>query len=343
MGLIEFLDVFPESDDEPLGYAALSELSGISEAEADELALTWEEWTLGRRLELIERLAGLQEDHAGLEFEVVFKKGLRLADPRVRAASLRGLCDSQDRSMAARFASSMSVDAASDVRAAAAQASSGLAFLASTGRLHKRDGERLCAALCGALERCDENIAVKRRALETLGYFGVGRAGRYIEAMSGESDPATIRSVLIAMGRTSDPCWLPRVTRFLDHFDVEVRREAVRALGEVGGEEHAPRLAASLDDQDLAVQAAAVASLAMLGGVEAMGLLSGARESPEPVVASAAREALSALASEEGLLEDALPDAGSYAGLSGVGVSTDDEYEAAEREGWSHLLENGRS
>ena len=82
MGLIEFLDNFPESEDQPLSYAALSQLSGISRPEATELSLTWEEWTEARRLELIERLTGLQEDHNDLEFEVVFKEGLRLDEPR---------------------------------------------------------------------------------------------------------------------------------------------------------------------------------------------------------------------------------------------------------------------
>ena len=90
MGLIEFLDNFPESEDQPLSYAALSQLSGISRPEATELALTWEEWTEARRLELIERLTGLQEDHNDLEFEVVFKEGLRLDDPPRPCALLAG-------------------------------------------------------------------------------------------------------------------------------------------------------------------------------------------------------------------------------------------------------------
>ena len=90
MGLIEFLDNFPEAEDQPLSYAALSQLSGISRPEATELSLTWEEWTEARRLELIERLTGLQEDHNDLEFEVVFKEGLRLDDPPRPRALLAG-------------------------------------------------------------------------------------------------------------------------------------------------------------------------------------------------------------------------------------------------------------
>ena len=105
MGLIEFLDNFPESEDQPLSYAALSQLSGISRPEATELALTWEEWTEARRLELIERLTGLQEDHNDLEFEVVFKEGLRLDDPRGRVLSLLGLSESHDRTLIAMFVS----------------------------------------------------------------------------------------------------------------------------------------------------------------------------------------------------------------------------------------------
>ncbi len=339
MGLIEFLDAFPESEDRPLRYSAMSELSGISQPEADELALTWDEWTPARRLELLSRLASLQEEHADLEFEVVFKKGLALGDPRCRRESLLGLTDSQDRTVAQALASLIASDSDASVRSAAAQAASGMVSLAIEGRLHERDGERLFSALKGALHREDETTEVRLRALESIAYFGRRRAGRYIEAACADTEPAATRSVLIAMGRTSDPHWLPSVVSCLDHFNPGVRYEAARALGEIGGEEHAHSLAQLLDDQDLDVQSAAVASLAMLGGSEAMRLLAGARNSPEPEIAGAAREALSMLATEENLVEDRLQDIHASGMIPGITTGTDDGYDAAEREGWAHLLE----
>ncbi len=346
MGLIEFLDNFPEAEDQPLSYSALAQLSGMSRPEATELALTWEEWTDSRRLELIERLAGLQEDHNDLEFEVVFKEGLRLDDSRCRVLSLSGLAESHDRTLVAVFASILREDPDPLVRESAARASAGLAGLAAQGRLPERDADRLCAALRETLDDKDESSSVKRGALETIGLFGRAHAERHIMRFGSDVDPSTIRSVLIAAGRTSDPHWLPLAIRHLDHIDAGVRYEAVAALGEIGGEEHAHRLAAALDDQDLLVQEAAVTALGLLGGPDAVDLLNQAKDGPEPSIAAAANDTLNTLAVEDGGLDITPPDFDLAGGVFGPvarpsGDSPDEEYAPADREGWAHLLENG--
>ena len=346
MGLIEFLDNFPETEDQPLSYSALAQLSGISRPEATELSLTWEEWTGSRRLELIERLAGLQEDHNDLEFEVVFKEGLKLDDPHCRVLSLSGLAESHDRTLVATFASILREDPVPRVREAAARASLGLAGLAAQGRLPERDGNRLCATLHEALDDQDETNGVKLSALETIGLFGRAHVERHMDHLGADVDPATLRSVLIAAARTSDPHWLSLATRHIDHFDAGVRYEAIAALGEIGGEEHAHRLAPALDDQDLAVQEAAVSALGLLGGPDAVGLLNQAKSSPEPSIAAAAGETLNMLAAEDGVLDITPPDFDPAGGVFGPVVrsasdASDDEYSPAQREGWAHLLENG--
>ena len=346
MGLIEFLDNFPESEDQPLSYSALAQLSGMSRPEATELSLTWEEWTGSRRLELIERLAGLQEDHNDLEFEVVFKEGLRLDDHRCRVLSLSGLAESHDRTLVAIFASTLRDDPEPRVRAAAARASAGLAGLAAQGRLPERDGNQLCATLHDALDDENETNGVKLSALETIGLFGRGQLERHMDHLGADPDPPTLRSALIAAARTSDPHWLPLATRHIDHFDAGVRYEAVAALGEIGGEEHAHRLAPALDDQDLAVQEAAVTALGLLGGPDAVNLLNQARSSPEPSIAAAASETLNMLAAEDGAMDITPPEMGLAGGVFGpvvrpAGDSSDDDYSPADREGWAHLLENG--
>ena len=346
MGLIEFLDNFPETEDQPLSYSALAQLSGMSRPEATELSLTWEEWTGSRRLELIERLAGLQEDHNDLEFEVVFKEGLKLDDPHCRALSLAGLAESHDRTLVATFSSVLREDPVPRVREEAARASVGLAGLAAQGRLPERDGNQLCATLHEVLDDENETNGVKLGALETIGLFGRGHVERHITRLGADVDPATLRSVLIAAARTSDPHWLPLTTRHIDHFDAGVRYEAIAALGEIGGEEHAHRLAPALDDQDLAVQEAAVSALGLLGGPDAVGLLNQAKGSPEPSIAAAAGETLIMLAAEDGVLDITPPDFDLAGGVFGPvvrpgGDSPDDEYSPADREGWAHLLENG--
>jgi hypothetical protein len=153
-------------------------------------------------------------------------------------------------------------------------------------------------------------------------------------------------SVLIAMARTSDPRWLDFVTEELESKDATVRFEAVSALGEIGEESDAFYLEEPLDDQDLLVQLGAVAAAEKIGGPAAKRLLQIAAQSQEPSVATAATEALSAIDNEDNLVHTVTPDMASTGMFgAGVGAGSDDTvpYDAGEREGWSHVGEDGEA
>ncbi len=352
MGLSEFLSSLPESGSAPLSHSLLSELSGITQAEADELALIWEEWRPERLRSLFERLASLVEDDTTLEFEVVFKSGLVAPDPEVRRLAIAGLAESTDRTLAERLAEALEADTDARVRAAAAAGMSTLCSLAAQGKLQRLDAERMRRALVRALSQPSEEAEVRRRALETVAVFGGEKVALWIADAYASPDPRVRQSAVFAMGRTSSPRWLKQVTAELDAPEPAVRYEAVVALGEIGEEEHAALLRGPLDDSDLAVQLASVGSLEKLGGDLAKKLLRQAADSPEPAVADAAREALEVVEAEGGLEDVIGPEmqrlGGMYGGPAGTIPSDDSEgYDAPEREGWGRLLEpalgNGHS
>jgi HEAT repeat protein len=351
MGLSEFLARLPEDDSAPISYAALAELSGISSAEAAELARNWEEWPAERVRELFRRLASLAEEQAALEFEVVFKAGLDLADAATRAIAVAALAESTDRTLAASFAGLLERDPNATVRAAAASSMATLCTLAAEGRLRGKDGERMRLALLRALEDAAQPAAVRMRALETAAIFG----GERVHALIGEAfrsgDSRLQQSALFAMGRTADPRWLEDVVSALDAPGPALRYEAVSALGEIGGEEHVHLLKGPLDDEDLEVQAAAVSALERIGGPGAVRLLKQALESPEPSIREVAQEALEMIEAEEGLSEVVGPEmrrrGDMFGGRAGAEVFGGDEegeeYDAAEREGWGQVIEGKRA
>jgi hypothetical protein len=356
MSLSDFLarlsEIPMESGRVPFGFAALAELSGLSAEEAGELARTWDEWPAEHVRALFQRLAGLAEEHTDLEFEVVFKAGLVVADAEVRLVSVTSLAESADRTLAARFADLLGQDRDPRVRAAAAASMATLCAIAAEGKLPGRGGERMRVALLRALEDRSEDAEVQMRALETAALFGGAQVSSLIEDASRSGDERVRQSAMFAMGRTSDARWLPSVLAELDGVSAALRYEATVALGEIGGEGDSVHLAGPLDDSDLDVQLAAVASLGRIGGEAATRMLRQAVRSSEPSVREAAQAALEALEIEQGLSEPVGPEmrrrGGMFGGAAhasatgGFGADIpDEEYDAASSEGWGRPGQNG--
>jgi len=342
LGLNEFLGQHPDSG-KPVPYGVLAELSGISSDEAARLATGWERWPIERVRELLVRLSDLIEDDARVEFEAVFKAGLYSTDGKARSLAVAGLAGCGDRSVIGRVVEILATDEFEEARVAAAMTLANLCSLARDGKLHRRDGERLSAALTGVLEKENETVNVRRRALEAVAVFPGSRVERLIEAAATGEEPLMRQSALFAMGRTSDPRWLGYVIGEMDSPEAAIRFEATLALGQIADfahpqhARHLGQLEAVLDDTDLDVQVAAVTTLQNIGGEDARALLRAAVESPEPAVAKAAREALGALRDEDELLDDVsggLPAgaASMYGGIISDDWNEDDEYVWDEHE-----------
>lgn len=324
----------------------LSELTGISNEDAAVLARRWLSWTDDEVLDLQTKLVDLATIDTSLEFECIFKAGLTHRHGPVRAAAVLGLAETADTAAVSRVLDLLTGDDDDEVRMAAAMTIGSFAALASEGRLTKRLKDRIFTALSAILDATDAPPELWRRSLEVVGAFGDTRVNNYIERAQTVDAPEFKRSVLIAMGRSSEPRWLDFITTELENSDSSVRFEAVNALGEIGEEADAFYLEEPLDDQDLLVQLAAVAAAEKITGPTAKRLLQIAGESPEPTVAAAAAAALNSIENEDSLVHTVTPD---MAGKGMFGVSTgqpfDDgvPYDAGEREGWSHIGEDGQA
>jgi HEAT repeat protein len=324
----------------------LAELSAISNTDAATLARRWLSWTDEEVLELQTKLAELALLDTTMEFECIFKAGLGHQNSAVRSSAVHGLSESGDTTAISRVLELMTNDDDEEVQTAAASAMSSFAELAAEGRLSERIRSRISSSLSEVLDREDAPSELWRRALEAAGAFGDERVVGYIERAQEMDSPDIKSSVLIAMARTSDPRWLDFVTEELESKDATVRFEAVSALGEIGEESDAFYLEEPLDDQDLLVQLGAVAAAEKIGGPAAKRLLQIAAQSQEPSVATAATEALSAIDNEDNLVHTVTPDMASTGMFgAGVGAASDDTvpYDAGEREGWSHVGEDGEA
>lgn len=342
MSVEQFLTDFRPGEE--VSEETLAELSSITNDQSEVLVRKWLGWSDDEVLDLHTKLADLTEEDSSMEFECIFKAGLSHRDARVRAASAHSLAETGDTSAVSRILDLLEGDGDLDVRIAAATAMGSFALLAAEGKFSERVRNRIFLSLESVLKQGDTPKELWRRSLEAAGAFGDSGVNRYIEIAKNSEAPEFKRSALVAMARTSDARWLDFVVQELENDDSTVRFEAINALGEIGDEPDAFYLEELFDDQDLLVQLAAVAAAEKIAGPTAKQLLQIAGESPEPSVSKAASEALTAIANEDALVQTVTPEMAS-GGMFGAPMGTPNAenvpYDAANREGWSHVDEEG--
>ncbi|NQW20005.1 MAG: HEAT repeat domain-containing protein [Chloroflexi bacterium] len=339
MGLDEFLNKLPEDDEAPINYASLSELSRLTTPEAEELGELWLEWTDERVIDILKRMVALCEEQPDVEFEIIYKQGLKHANTEVRLAGLKGLEDSVDRTLIRPLSEMMKSDPVVEVRTAAAIPLAYLSAMAETGKLSSRYRETLVDVLYSVLDDEREVQDVKLKALEAVSVFADDRLDAHINAAWSSGNITARQSSLFAMGRTSNPKWVDHVLPDLEHDVAAVRYEATMAIGELGDEQHLRALQAPLDDSDLTVQLAAISAVERIGGDAAKNQLQQLLVSPEPRVVELAQQALQTLKHEDDLDEVVTQEmARTMFGATDTLPGIDTEgYEPAEMEGWANL------
>ena len=339
MGLDEFLNQLPEDDDAAINYASLAELSRLTGPEASEFGQLWLEWSSERVLDIVERMVSLCEDQPDVEFEVIYKQGLKHPNPTVRIASLKGLEESEDRALVIQLGKILKSDPVAEVRAAAAIPLAHLSIMAEAGKLSARYRDALEDALYGVMENEREIQEVKLKAMEAVSVFAAERLTSHIELAWSSGDLNARQSSLFTMGRTSDPKWIEYVIPDLEHDSASVRYEAAIAMGELGDEHHLRVMDAPLDDEDLTVQLAAISAVERIGGDAAKAKLELKLASPEPQVVELVQQALQTMKDEEDLDEVVTQEmARSMFGAADTLPGIDTEgYEPAEMEGWENL------
>ena len=339
MGLDEFLNQLPEDDDAAINYASLAELSRLTGPAASEFGQLWLEWSSERVLDIVERMVSLCEDHPDVEFEVIYKQGLKHPNPTVRIASLKGLEESEDRALVIQLGKILKSDPVAEVRAAAAIPLAHLSIMAEAGKLSARYRDALEDALYGVMENEREIQEVKLKAMEAVSVFAAERLTSHIKSAWSSGDLNARQSSLFAMGRTSDPKWIEYVIPDLEHDAASVRYEAATAMGELGEEHHLRVMDAPLDDEDLTVQLAAISAVELIGGDAAKVKLELKLASSEPQVVELVQQALQTMKDEEDLDEVVTQEmARSMFGAADTLPGIDTEgYEPAEMEGWENL------
>jgi HEAT repeat protein len=278
-----------DSDD---GTLLVEPLSDLSRPAAAYLAERWP----GLPVELRRAAVQAMRDDAELQIEHTYDRALLVAlrdsDADTRLAAIDGLTELESLTFCETLLDQIDDEPDERVRAAEAMALGRFALLAELEELDDDAADGVRAVLRRLLES-DPSVEVRRRALESSGYFSDDPTIIAAIREAYESGSHQMRvSALHAMGRQANTRWLDIVHDEFASHDPELRYEAVMAAGTIGDERSVVELIDRLSDEDVEVQLAAIASLGEIGGRLAVSALRKLTEEDSPAIVDAAEEAL---------------------------------------------------
>ncbi|MBN1284387.1 MAG: HEAT repeat domain-containing protein [Anaerolineae bacterium] len=261
-----------------LTAAAIRNLSNLSAAEIEQLAVAWPDYAVARRRQLARQLVDLSEADFNVNFEGVFAIALEDTDEEVRITAIEGMWENQSVAYMDHLLHMVNGDPAAEARAAAAIDLGRFILMGELEQFPLEAAKRAQAALAGTLERADEHRDVRRRALEAIANCGHPGVPGWIEEAYADPVVEVRASALFAMGRSYDLRWRPIVLDELESDEPPILYEAARAAGELELQDAVSALGDLLLSDDRELQEVAVWALGQIGGPEATDLLEAALE-----------------------------------------------------------------
>jgi HEAT repeat protein len=254
---------------------------GLSELQPDEVEqvkATWNSLSAENRRKLLEEMTEASEANFEVNYQPVALMALDDSDGSVRAAAIDALWEDESPDLMKRLIDSIQWDESQAVRAASATALGRFILLGEYGELTEQQYNQAQDAVISVLTDEDEDIAVRRRALEAIANSSHEIVPQAIEEAYYGTDREMRVSSIFAMGRSCDANWQDIVMRELSSEDAEMRYEAARAAGELSLLEAVPALGRAAVGDEREIREVAIWSLGEIGGNEALRILSALAE-----------------------------------------------------------------
>lgn len=251
-----------------------SHLQYYSDLDPKSLRLFMDVWSSvkpERKLLLLDALlVNLDSDNI-VSYEEIGRALLKDADGEVRARAIGLLAEANDPKLADTFINIFLNDAELAPRMEAAQLLGEFVLLGELEELDTDLQREVEDALIKVIRR-EDTPALKRLAIESLGYTAREEAIGIIESAFQRADSAWISSALRAMGRSHDNRWDDDVVSKLLDEDPRIRSAAVQAAGELSIEAAGPillQMLENLEEEEDEVITATIWALSQIGGEDA--------------------------------------------------------------------------
>lgn len=249
---------------------------GLSDLDVSQLAAlerVWEQLESEYQVRIIQELVDTSETNFELDYRTFGFFALDDDDAAVRAAAVELLWTDESLEGMRKLLDMAFEDDSAAVRAQAAGALGKYILLGEFNDLPETQTAACVDACFTIFHDEDEDVEVRRRALESIGNSsrdGVSEA--ILEAYNGHEQSFKIGAVF-AMGKTYDEEWSAIVQHELNSPDAEMRYEAARAAGEIGIEDAVPKLSRMVHERDRDIQEVSIWALGEIGGKEATRVL----------------------------------------------------------------------
>jgi HEAT repeat protein len=253
----------------PLSRAALQGFSDLDPASLEAVTRAWPGIPAKLKYTFLDGLHGLADESTLVSFDDLARQLLSDPDSQVRLRAIRLLGENQDPRLAAAFLKILGSDDDPETRRQAAAALGRFVELGELEEIPESTRQQVVDALLGKVTS-EDTVAVRRRALESLGYSSKPEVATLIESSFRRENPDWQASAMVAMGLSSDERWEEHVlSRLLDE-NPGVRLAAVQAAGELRIGSARQLLFQVLEEEDESeVSSAAIWSLSQIGGEDA--------------------------------------------------------------------------
>lgn len=231
----------------------------------------WSSVKPDRKLLLLERLLSHLDADTVVSYEEIGRALLNDTDAEIRARALGLLAETDDTQLVETFINIFLNDEELAPRLAAANLLGEFVMLGELEELDVALLHEVTEALTAVIHR-EDVPALKRRALEALGYSSRDGMVAIIQTAYQRADPNWVASALVAMGRSHDNRWEDEVVSKLLDEDPRIRNAAAQAAGELGIDAATPillQILEALEDEDETVITSAIWSLSQIGGEDA--------------------------------------------------------------------------
>jgi HEAT repeat protein len=248
-------------------------LQHYSDLDPKSLRLFMDVWSSvkpDRKLLLLDTLLSHLDSDTLVSYEEIGRALLNDADAEVRARAIGLLAESDDPKLVDPLINIFLNDSDLAPRIASATLLGEFVLLGELDELDEELKFKTEDALISVI-RSEENPALRKRALESLGYSSRDEMNNIITSAYERADPTWIASALRAMGRSHDNRWGDDVVSKLLDEDPRIRFSAAEAAGELNIKAAAPIMLQMLEDEeeDDDVVSAAIWSLSQIGGEDA--------------------------------------------------------------------------
>ncbi len=292
--LIETLEALKAGEDGTISATVFYGLSGLTAADLPQVEAVWDTLAADYRGKVMRRLVDVSEANFELDYRTIGLFVLNDPNAEVRHAAIDVLWEDQSLELMSHLIDHALRDEAFEVRAAAASALGRFILLGELGELPESETVRAQDAVITLLNNDQEQVEVRRRALEAIANCSHDIVEPAISQAYRSAEHQMQVSALFAMGRSCDnERWSKIVLKEMQSTDAEMRFEAARAAGELELADAVPLLARLVEGSDREIKEVAIWSLGEIGGKKAMRILNRlAEEADDDEMMSAIEDAM---------------------------------------------------